>query len=76
MKTLTIRNIPDDLYHAIHRIAELNRRSMQQQLLVMLDKMRILENESPVDKAIAVRDRLAGRTLGNTLEELRKDRNR
>ncbi len=76
MKNLTIRNIPDDLYQIIHRIAVRNRRSIQQQLLVILDRMRILDNESPVDKAAAIRNQLADRALGNTLDELHEDRAR
>lgn len=76
MKSLTIRNIPDDLYHTIHRIAARNRRSMQQQLLFMLDRMRVLNTDPPVEKATAIRKRLAGRALGNTLDELHEDRAR
>jgi len=76
MKTLTIRNIPDDLYKIIGRVAQRNRRSMQQQLLVMLDRMRIFDNQSPVDRAATIRDRLSDRMLGNTVEEIRKERKR
>ena len=76
MKTVTIRNIPNDLYNIISRVAQRNRRSMQQQLLVILDKMRILDSESPVDKAAAIRKRLTGRALGNTLQEIREERKR
>lgn len=76
MKALTIRNIPDDLYRIIARIAQRNRRSMQQQVLSILDRTRILDSESPVEKAMEIRQRLAGRELGNTLDEIREERNR
>ncbi len=76
MKTLTIRNIPNDLYNIIGRVAQRNRRSMQQQLLVILDKMRMLDGESPVGKAAAIRERLSNRALGNTVKEIREERKR
>ena len=76
MKAITIRNIPDELYRSIARMARRNRRSMQQQVLMILDKSRILDNESPVDNAKKIRERLAGRELGNTVREIRKERSR
>jgi len=76
MKVLTIRNIPDDLYRVITRIAKRNRRSIQQQVLKIIERVRVLDNESPVEKAMEIRKHLVGRELGNTVEEIREDRNR
>ena len=76
MKAMTVRNIPDDLYFTIANLAKRNRRSMQQQVLAILAKSRILLNDSPVQKACEIRTRLAGRNLGNTVEEIRKERSR
>ncbi len=76
MKTLTIRNIPDDLYNIIRRIAQRNRRSIQQQLLVQLEKIRVLDSKSPVIRAATIRNQLAGRPLGNTVREIREERRR
>ena len=76
MKTVTIRNIPDDLYAIISRVAQRNHRSIQQQLLAQLEKFRVLDKESPVIKAQEIRNRLAGRPLGDTLKEIREERNR
>lgn len=76
MKTLTIRNIPDDLYQVVSRVASRNRRSIQQQLMVLLEKMRALDSESPVARAASIRSRLAGRNLGNTVDEIREERAR
>ena len=76
MKSLTIRNVPDDLYKTITRIAQQNRRSIQQQVLVILDKARVYDNESPVDKAMSIRQALMDRDLGNTLKEIHAERNR
>lgn len=76
MKIITIRNIPDDLYRVITRIAKRNRRSIQQQMLTIIERARILDIESPVEKAMEIRKRFSGRKLGNTVEEIREERNR
>jgi len=76
MKVITIRNVPDDLYRVITRIAKRNRRSIQQQVLTIIERVRILDHESPVEKAMALRERLSGRKLGNTVEEIREERSR
>ena len=76
MKVLTIRNVPDDLYRIIARLARQNRRSIQQQTLTILDRARILDSTAPVEKAMKIRLQLAGRELGNTIEEIREERSR
>ncbi len=76
MKSITIRSIPDDLYRSISRLAQRNRRSLQQQVVTILDRARILDGESPLDRASAIRRKLAGRRLGNTIEEVRQERSR
>jgi plasmid stability protein len=76
MKVITIRNVPDDLYRAISRLAKRNRRSIQQQVLTILDRVRILDNDPPVEKAKEIRKRLANRELGDSVEEIRQERNR
>ena len=76
MKVITIRNIPDDLYKIIVRLAKQNRRSIQQQTLTILDRARILDSAEPVEKAAKIRLKLAGRKLGNTIEEIREERSR
>ena len=74
MKGITIRNIPDDLYRTITRIAKRNRRSIQQQVLSILDRARILDGKSPVERAETIRRKLKGRTLGDTVKEVQKER--
>jgi plasmid stability protein len=76
MKTLTVRNVPDDLYRSITRIAKRNRRSIQQQVLILLDHSRILDSESPLERARAVRRHLSGRQLGDTLADIHEERRR
>ncbi len=76
MKAMTVKNVPDDLYLAIAKLAKKNNRSMQRQILAILDKARLFLHESPTQRAGDIRARLSGRSLGNTVEEIRKERNR
>jgi hypothetical protein len=77
MKTLTIRDIPEDTYGTVVRLAERNRRSIQQQVIVLLDRARVLERPSPLLVAREIREQLASREkLGDTVRELREDRDR
>ncbi|HDM78537.1 MAG TPA: hypothetical protein ENG51_19050 [Deltaproteobacteria bacterium] len=76
MKVITIRNVPDDLYRAIARLAKENRRSIQQQVLTILDRARVLGDHTVLDRATRIRKRLQGRMLGDTVEEIREERNR
>ena len=76
MKVLTIRNVPEDLYRIIARLARKNRRSIQQQTLTILDRARILDSAASLEKAANIRLQLAGRKLGNTIDELREERSR
>ena len=76
MAVLTIRDIPEDLYAILKRLAARNRRSLQQEAIVQLDQARERAGESPVERARAMRRQLAGRDLGNTVEEIRQDRAR
>ncbi len=76
MKTLTVRNIPDDVYRALTTLAARNHRSLQQQVLVVLERARALDQPSPVRRAAQWRERLAGRPLGDTLAEVREERSR
>ena len=76
MKALTIRNIPDDLYRVITKLAQRNRRSIQQQVLTILERARILDIQPPSDRAKKIRNRLDGRKLGNIVSDIRKERSR
>lgn len=40
MRTLTVRNVPDDVYEALATLAKRNRRSLQQQILLLLERAR------------------------------------
>ena len=76
MKSLTIRNIPDDLYKIIVNMAKTNHRSIQQQVLFIIERARMFSYSSPVEKAKDIRQRLQGRELGNTIKEIEEERSR
>ena len=76
MKTITVRNVSDDLYLDLRRLADRNRRSLQQQALVLLERGRLFQNGFPAKRAAEIREKLAGRKLGDTLRELRDERDR
>lgn len=73
MKTITLRNIPNELYLAVKALAERNRRSFQQQVLVLLDLARIYNTDSPVASASRIRNRLIseGQNRGDVVNEVR-----
>lgn len=76
MKTITIRKISDDVYEALVKVAKRNKRSIQQQAVLLLGSAKILAQNSPVTAAQKVRENLEGRELGNTVKELRSERRR
>ena len=76
MKTITVRNVPDDLLHELKRLAAQNRRSLQQQVLLLLECARAVRSDSPLDRAAALRSRLKGRALGDSVEDVRAQRDR
>jgi len=76
MKSLTIRNIPDDLYKIIVNMAKSNHRSIQQQVLFIIERARMFSYRSPVERAKDIRQRLQGRELGDTIKEIEEERSR
>lgn len=76
MKTMTVRNIPDDLYEDLKRLARRNRRSIQQQTLVLLQRARLLAGPDPVREAARIRESLCGRDLGDVVADVREERDR
>ncbi len=76
MPVLTIRDVPDDLYALLKRLAGRNRRSLQQEALVRLEAARICDVDSPAARAAAIRERLAGRDFSNVVDDVREERAR
>lgn len=76
MKALSIRNLPDDVYEALKTMAITNHRSMQEQVRSMIIRETKLAASSGLAEARSWRLRLAGRELGDTVADVRQDRER
>ena len=76
MKALSIRNLPDDVYDTLKAMAAANHRSMQEQVRCMIERETKLAAAPGIAVAREWRTRLSGRNLGDTIEDVRKDRSR
>ncbi len=76
MKAISIRKVPDNIYAALQAMAKNNRRSLQEQIKLILEQEVKLTNRSFLAGAAEWRKRLQGRNLSDTVKILRKDRER
>jgi hypothetical protein len=76
MKTLTIRDVPDEVYTVIAREARDGHRSLQEQVRFVLTKEARIRQGGFMDAAHKWKARLVHRPLGDTLQELREARER
>lgn len=77
MKTMTIRNVPDDVYEALVEVAKKEHRSLQEQVRVTLENDMALRRGSVCEQALEYRTRLENRPCVTTVvEAVREDRDR
>lgn len=76
MRTLTIRNVPDTVYSELAEWARESHRSLQEQVRHLLEEDVRLRSLSAMESAQAYRMKIASRTLGNVVEDVREDRSR
>ncbi len=76
VRALTVRNVPDDVYLRLARTAKTNHRSLQQQVLAILESACVREADTALTTAAALRQRLSGRALGDTVADIREERER
>ena len=76
MKAISVRNVPDHIYSALQIIAKKNRRSLQEQIKLIIEQEVELGNRSFLAAAADWRKRLSGRDLSDTVKTVRKDRER
>ena len=76
MKSISIRNIPDNVYAMLQKIAKSNRRSLQEQVKFILEKEIQLVKGSPIAVAAQWRKRLKDRKMSDTVNLVRQDRQR
>ncbi|MDP2935018.1 MAG: hypothetical protein Q8O86_00845 [Dehalococcoidia bacterium] len=79
MPDILVRDVPHNTLDALKQRAKRNRRSLQQELLVVLeDTAERSQSRSPGHVAAAIRARLAqgDRTFSDSVELVRQDRER
>jgi hypothetical protein len=76
MKAISIRNVPDNVYAGLQALAKNNRRSLQEQIKLILEQEVALAGPSFLAKSAKWRKRLEGRDSSDTVTWLRKDRER
>jgi plasmid stability protein len=76
MKAISIRNVPDHIYAGLQTMAKANHRSLQEQVKIILEQEVKLANRSFLAGASKWRKRLQGRKFSDTVETVRKDRQR
>lgn len=68
MPTLTVKNIPDDLYNALKARAKANRRSLNSEILVILEEI-MMPKRVDVDDLVAEARQLREKTAGYYLTD-------
>lgn len=76
MKSISVRNVPDDVYMTLQEMAKKNRRSLQEQIKLILEQEVKLSNRSFLANAADWRKLLQGRKQRDTVKMIREDRER
>jgi len=76
MKTLTVREVPDMVYAVLKETTQTHGRSLQAQILWVLEKETRLVPGAFTEHARRWRRRFAGRNLGDSVADIRAGRER
>ena len=76
MKSLTVRGVEEDVYEALRELASKNRRSMQDQVKMILEREVSLSRGGHLQRCLSLRERLQGRDWGDVAAEIRNERAR
>ena len=76
MKALTIRNVDEQVYQRLQEMARVNKRSLQAQIRLILEREVQLAGGSQLHRAQEWRRRLADRPWGNIVDDIRRERER
>lgn len=76
LKSISIQNVPDEIYSAVQEMARANRRSLQEQITFILEQEIKLLKGTPLSTAAKWRKRLEGRRFTDSVTMVRQDRNR
>jgi hypothetical protein len=76
MKSISIRNVPETVYHTLQEMARLNHRSLQEQIKCILEQEVSLVKVSSLATAANWRKHFKGRRFTDAVESIREDRKR
>ncbi len=77
MKTMTIRNLPEEVYSGLQDMARSNHRSLQEQVRLMLTEEVRLRRQSVCEQAGSYRAKLIDRmSARSVIDDIKEDRNR
>jgi len=68
MATVTVKNIPDELYNRLKSMAEINRRSVNSEIIVCIENAaasRRIDLDKTLDNARQLRQLTAGHPIGD-----------
>ena len=76
MRNVTVKNVPDDLYERLKKVARANRRSLNSEIIVCMEKA-VRSHRVDRDEVLATARALREKTVAYRLtdEELREARN-
>jgi len=76
VKAISIRNVPDNVYVGLQKMAKINRRSLQEQIKLILEQEVKLGKRSFLADATEWRKKFQGRGFKDTVKDVREDRQR
>jgi hypothetical protein len=76
MKAISIRNVPENVYAGLQALAKTNRRSLQEQIKLILEQEVALNKRSFLIDAAEWRKKLQERHFKDTVDDVRRDRER
>jgi len=68
MASVTVKNIPDDLYERLRSVAEINRRSINSEIIVCIEKA-VVSHRIDVDRTLEYARRLRRVTAGHRISD-------
>lgn len=72
MKTLTVRDVPDEVVESLHAQAKAGHRSVQALIRMILEREASTFNPNFSKRAAAMRKRMKGRNLPDSTAEIRR----
>jgi plasmid stability protein len=76
MKAISIRNVPENVYAGLQEMAKTNRRSLQEQIKLILEQEVTLNKRSFLADAAEWRKKFQRRQFKDSVKDVRKDRQR